>query len=78
MVNGLIILENGQLNLKNTYKDGKKDGERLKYYDNGQLMEKGNYKEGKEGEYLEYHENGQLKIKRNYKDGKLEGIFMAS
>ena len=25
-------------------KDGKKDGERLKYYDNGQLKEKGKYK----------------------------------
>jgi len=66
-----LLNKNGK---RNKYKDGKKDGEWLFYYDNGQLKYKSNWKDGKpEGEYLTYHENGQLKFKRNYKDGKEEG-----
>ena len=42
----------------------------MKYYENGQTMEKISYKdEQKDGLHEVYHENGQLKRKRNYKDG---------
>ena len=52
------------------------DGEHLYYHENGQLKEKGNYKDGKkEGEWLSYHENGQLFTKENHKDGKEEGEY---
>ena len=51
---------------------GKREGEYLTYYENGQLWIKGNFKDGKqEGERLGYYENGQLEFKNNYKDGKL-------
>ena len=56
---------------------GKKEGEYLTYYENGQLKYKSNYKEGVlEGEWLYYHENGQLRFKRNWKDGKKEGEWL--
>jgi antitoxin component YwqK of YwqJK toxin-antitoxin module len=54
---------------------GKLEGEWLRYYWNGQLQEKRNYKKGKwEGEQLEYYDNGQLKSKGNFKDDKREGV----
>ena len=53
---------------------GKREGEWLWYFENGQLKYKSNFKDGKqEGEFLYYYENGQLWIKNNYKNGKLEG-----
>ena len=55
-------------------KDGKKEGEHLSYYENGQLKWEGNYKDGKlDGEWLHYYENGEVKEKSNYKDGTREG-----
>jgi antitoxin component YwqK of YwqJK toxin-antitoxin module len=40
---------------------GKREGEWIWYYENGQLSSKSNYKDGKEeGEGLFYDENGQL------------------
>jgi len=54
--------ENGQLNNRTSYKDGKKDGVDEQYYENGQLRLKGNYKDDKieDGSFEEYNENGQL------------------
>ena len=50
---------------------GKREGEWIKYFENGQLQHKQNYKDGKrDGEQLEYYENGQLKYLDIYKDGK--------
>lgn len=55
---------------------GKEQGEYEKYYGNGQLLEKGTYKDGlKEGPCELYHENGQLREKCTYKDGKKEGLY---
>ena len=61
--------------MQGNYKDGKREGEHLGYFENGQLSYKGNYKDGKkEGEHLYYYESiGQLWSKINYKDGKYEG-----
>ena len=48
-----------------------KDGLVEEFYDNGQLKEKGNYKEGKkEGHWEKNFKNGK-ETKKNYKDGKL-------
>ena len=53
---------------------GKREGEWLTYYQNGQLNEKVNYKDGKaNGEWLAYYEYGELFLKGHYKDGKIEG-----
>ena len=59
------------------FKNGKREGEWLWYFENGQLNIKNNYKDNKlEGEWLWYFENGQLKYKSNFKDGKQEGEFL--
>ena len=55
-------------------KDGKKEGEWVEYWGNGQLMSKVSYKNGKEeGEWVGYHGNGQLSSKGSYKNGLWEG-----
>jgi antitoxin component YwqK of YwqJK toxin-antitoxin module len=62
--------KNGQLEKKGTYKDGKRDGLWVYYWDNGHLYIKDTYKDGKkDGPRLRYHENGQLAQKGTYKDG---------
>ena len=44
--------------------------EEYKYYENGQLKSKWNFKDGKEhGLQKEYYRNGQLRHKTNYKNG---------
>ncbi len=51
---------------------GKKEGEWLNYYENGQLFIKGNFRDGKlDGEFLMYDEDGKLKRTRIYKDGEI-------
>ena len=58
-------------------KNGKKEGEWVHYYSNGQLDFKGNYKNGKqEGAWILYWNNGQLYSKGNYKNGKKEGAWV--
>ena len=55
-------------------KEGKRDGEWLTYYHEGQLSTKNTYKEGKlHGESLMYNKNGTIYSKSHYKDGKLDG-----
>lgn len=45
------------------------------YYENGNLKEEGNFKDGKaEGLVKGFYENGNLEREENYKDGKLEGL----
>ena len=56
---------------------GKKEGEWVDYWTNGQLYSKGNYKNGKkEGAWVFYWDNGQLMRKGNYKNGKREGAWV--
>ena len=58
-------------------KDGKKEGEWVGYWGNGQLMSKVSYKNGKEeGEWVGYHRNGQLSSKGSYKNGLWEGDWV--
>ena len=58
-------------------KDGKKEGEWVGYWGNGQLMSKVSYKNGKEeGEWVGYHGNGQLSSKGSYKNGLWEGDWV--
>jgi antitoxin component YwqK of YwqJK toxin-antitoxin module len=46
-------------------------------YENGQLMDKGNFKDGEpDGPWVFYHENGQLSEKGNYKDGSRDGPWV--
>lgn len=56
------------------YKNGKLEGEKNVYYNNGQLAEKSFYKNGLlEGVYTKYAENGKLIEESTYKKGELNG-----
>ena len=61
--------ENGQLEYKGNFKDGKVNGFSERYHENGQLKEKVNFKNGKEVRKIgfKYHENGQLRLEHYYK-----------
>ena len=60
-----------------SFKNGKKDGSWIGYYDNGQLWYKENYKNGKkDGFWIEYWDDGQLMYKGNHKNGKKEGSWV--
>ena len=69
--------ENGQMQSKGIYKEGKEEGEWEYRYSNGQLESKGKYKEGKEeGEWEYWYSNGQLESKGKYKNGNREGEWI--
>jgi antitoxin component YwqK of YwqJK toxin-antitoxin module len=60
--------ENGQLESKENYKDGIRNGVFEYYFENGQLKSKENYKDGiRNGVFESYYENGQLESKEKYK-----------
>ena len=65
--------ENGQLQVKGTYKDGELDGLVETYHENGQLSERGTYPDGP---FEMYYENGQLDTKGTYKDGERCGEWL--
>ncbi len=45
------------------------------FHENGQLMGRGNFIDGKrEGLFEYFHDNGQLQLTQNYRDGKDEGL----
>ena len=70
-----VYYENGQLDTKATYKDGKLNGIYEEYYEDGQLSWKQTYKDEKPNGLNEsYYENGQLHYKSTYKDGKRHGL----
>ena len=63
-------IENG------SFKNGKKNGEWLVFFENGQIKYIQNYKDGVEhGRWAYYSENGQLEILENYKDGVPDGLW---
>jgi len=54
-----------------TYKNGKLDGERTWWYENGQMKSEVKWKNGiKNGKFTSWHENGQIKNESNFKDGE--------
>ena len=52
-------------------------GSSVNYYDNGQLKQKENYKDGKQDGLLEkyYSSSGLLWSRQNFKNGKLDGLW---
>ncbi len=55
-------------------KNGKKEGEWVRYWSNGELMSKVSFKNGKEdGEWVIYYSNGRVRDKGNYKNGVMQG-----
>ena len=67
--------DDGQLWIRENYKDGKRDGLMETFGENDQLSVRGNFKNGEFDGLLEYFgENGQLENRGNFKDGKLHGL----
>jgi antitoxin component YwqK of YwqJK toxin-antitoxin module len=59
------------------FKDGRRDGAWVEYYQNGLLAAKGDYKDGeKEGPWVTYHQNGQLSGKGDFKNGVWDGPWV--
>jgi len=57
-----------------TDKEEIKDGLLEEFHDNGQLVSRSNYKNGKQdGPWEDYYKNGQLQVRENYKNGKRDG-----
>ena len=68
--------ENGQVEVSETFKDGKFNGQQISYYRNGQVKEKANYEMGKPvGEYVKYYSNGTIAYQGSYVSGVKEGYW---
>lgn len=67
----------GTLKSKGEYKDGKKIGEWLFYFNSGELEQKGTFLEGEleTGTWIWYHENGQILREENFRKGKEDGMM---
>ena len=68
--------QDGQLEGKKEYENGIELSDMSFEYDgNGQLLNRGNYRNGKrDGLWEEFHDNGQLEFRENYIDGELDGL----
>ena len=75
---GLVVegrYANGVPKARQEYKAGKRDGQRMKWYENGQVMQLSFYEDGKlHGLMEEWYENGLRMAQGTYGDGKLQGI----
>jgi len=60
-----------------TYRDGKWDGLREEFHEDGQLRGRENWIDGKIEGLSEFYRNGQVWWRRNYRDGKEDGLFEA-
>ena len=69
--------KNGQISVKCTYNDGKKDGEFFEFYHDGVVWEHGYFSLGEyDGEYSTYFVDGKRKSYELYKKGdRLEAIW---
>ena len=64
--------ENGQLWIRENYKDGQQHGLTELYYENGQLSIKGNFKNGEQHGLLKYFsEDGSLQRSYKYENGEM-------
>ena len=74
--NGLYqaYYDNGEVQEKSFYKDGKLDGERMLYFDNGGVEISEAYVEGvMTGPYKVYYKSGQVQLEQNFENGQLTG-----
>ena len=74
LVTGIVeeVRDNGQLRIRNNFKDGKRDGPWEWFHKNNQLWVKGNYKNGEEDGLWEwFDEDGNLTETRTYRNGEV-------
>ena len=73
----LLFYENGQMEQRANYKDGKFDGLGTSWHENGEKKEQGHYKDNKlNGLWSSWYKNGQIEQKGNFKDNKPDGLFI--
>ena len=66
----------GQVHLKYTVVDGKKNGPLVEFFENGKTKIRANYKDDLlTFAYLEYYETGPVHIATSYRAGKLQGKY---
>ncbi|MEJ6467172.1 hypothetical protein [Fusobacterium ulcerans] len=66
--------DNGQIKIKETFKDGKYNGEQFTYYENGQIQSKASFENGVAvGTFYEYYNNGEVAYTGNFLNGKRDG-----
>jgi len=66
----------GQVHLKYTLVDGKKNGPLVEFYENGKTKIRANYKDDLlTFSYMEYYETGPAHISASYRAGKLQGKY---
>ena len=65
-------------NTQGTFRNGKEHGPWVRYFDNGQLMDKGTFKNGRwYGPWVSYWKNGQLLLKSIYENGFSNGPYVS-
>ena len=70
------VYENGQVEVLEQFKGGKRDGLAIGWWENGQKWWEVNYKDGKQdGLRTSWYENGQKRRESNLKDGKSDGLW---
>ena len=78
-ITGIVekFYENGQLKVRQYYKDGKEDGLHEGFYTNGQLEFRQTYKDGKvDGWWESYHINGQVRGSGSVIEGEQDGVYV--
>ena len=67
--------EQRQAKVSTEWKDGKLNGLRTRWLENGQKRSEQSWKNGRvDGPYVSWHENGQKEWEWNYKDGNRDGL----
>lgn len=67
---------NGQLKVRQNYKEGKENGLYQSWYSNGQSSMRCTYKDGKlEGDYKRWWNNGELGSRIEYENNKVNGVY---
>lgn len=82
-ITDLFSINTDNINISSTNKkqinqiiNNKKEGYWEECYGNGNILSKGNYKEGKvEGYWEFYHDNGKIRSKGNYTNGLRDGYW---
>ncbi len=68
---------NGQIRIKGTYKNNKRDGEWIYYFEDGKVWSQGTFKDGKsDGVFTVYNKDGSLFMRSSYKNGKPDGKWL--
>ena len=63
--------------IQGTFRNGKKEGLWVRYYENGQLWYETTYKDGKwNGPWVGYYPDGQISSKGTHKDDKKVGLWV--